>query len=203
MASSERIEKILEAETTIVEKENPLEIKEFKSSIVYKNVHFRYDTENVLKNINLTIEKGKTIALVGQSGSGKSTLVDLLARFYDVSKGDILIDIGEQIQFIPLIIEGAVKVLREDASGDEILLYFVDFGNTCAMTLNCCMENTPSEIRAVCEADTSLIMIPATYMDSWLAKYKSWRIFIFDNFQYHHLCRRPIKYYNLIGSICL
>ena len=63
-------------------------------------------------------------------------------------------------------------MVREDASGDEILLYFVDFGNTCAMTLNCCMENTPSEIRAVCEADTSLIMIPATYMDSWLAKYK-------------------------------
>ena len=109
--------------------------------------------------------------------------IDRFGIVKQVKKGDILIDIGEQIQFIPLIIEGAVKVLREDASGDEILLYFVDFGNTCAMTLNCCMENTPSEIRAVCEADTSLIMIPATYMDSWLAKYKSWRIFIFDNFQ--------------------
>jgi len=109
--------------------------------------------------------------------------IDRFGIVKQVKKGDILIDIGEQIQFIPLIIEGAVKVLREDASGDEILLYFVDFGNTCAMTLNCCMENTPSEIRAVCESDTSLIMIPATYMDSWLAKYKSWRIFIFDNFQ--------------------
>ncbi|MDB4129244.1 Crp/Fnr family transcriptional regulator [Flavobacteriaceae bacterium] len=109
--------------------------------------------------------------------------IDRFGIVKQVKKGDILIDIGEQIQFIPLIIEGAVKVLREDASGDEILLYFVDFGNTCAMTLNCCMENTPSEIRAVCEADTSLIMIPATYMDNWLAKYKSWRIFIFDNFQ--------------------
>ena len=109
--------------------------------------------------------------------------IDRFGIVKQVKKGDILIDIGEQIQFIPLIIKGAVKVVREDASGDEILLYFVDFGNTCAMTLNCCMENTPSEIRAVCEADTTLIMIPATYMDSWLAKYKSWRIFIFDNFQ--------------------
>ena len=72
--------------------------------------------------------------------------IDRFGIVKQVKKGDILIDIGEQIQFIPLIIEGAVKVLREDASGDEILLYFVDFGNTCAMTLNCCMENTPLAI---------------------------------------------------------
>lgn len=92
IASAERIEKILNAKTTILEKDNAVNIKEFKSSIIYKNVYFKYATEEVLKNINLEIKKGKTIALVGQSGSGKSTLVDLLARFYDVTKGDVQID---------------------------------------------------------------------------------------------------------------
>ncbi|MBT3208906.1 MAG: ABC transporter ATP-binding protein [Bacteroidetes bacterium] len=136
MASSERIEKILEAETTIVEKENPLEIKEFKSSIVYKNVHFRYDTENVLKNINLTIEKGKTIALVGQSGSGKSTLVDLLARFYDVSKGDILID-GQSIKDYKIV---DLRNLMGNVNQESIL-----FNDTIFNNISFSFENASSE----------------------------------------------------------
>ena len=90
---------------------------------------------------------------------------------------------GEQIKFIPLIIKGSVKVVREDENGDELLLYFVDYGNTCAMTLNCCMKNTKSEIRAVCEIDTTLIMIPSNLMDLWLSQYKTWRVFILSNFQ--------------------
>lgn len=101
----------------------------------------------------------------------------------EVKKGDILVDLGEQIKFIPLIIKGSVKVVREDENGDELLLYFVDYGNTCAMTLNCCMKKTKSEIRAVCEIDTTLIMIPSNYMDRWLSQYKSWRVFILSNFQ--------------------
>ncbi|MDG1023480.1 MAG: Crp/Fnr family transcriptional regulator [Flavobacteriaceae bacterium] len=101
----------------------------------------------------------------------------------EVKKGDILVDLGEQIKFIPLIIKGSVKVVREDENGDELLLYFVDYGNTCAMTLNCCMKNTKSEIRAVCEIDTTLIMIPSNLMDLWLSQYKTWRVFILSNFQ--------------------
>jgi len=108
-----------------------------------------------------------------------------------VEAGDILIDFGEQIKFIPLILEGAIKVVREDDNGDELLLYHVDFGNTCAMTLNCCMESTQSEIRAICEADTTLIMIPAEYMDPWLAEYKTWRVFIFEN--YHNRMAELLK----------
>mgnify|MGYP001594912782 CR=1 FL=1 len=100
----------------------------------------------------------------------------------EVKKGDILVDLGEQIKFIPLIIKGSVKVVREDENGDELLLYFVDYGNTCAMTLNCCMKNTKSEIRAVCEIDTTLIMIPSNLMDLWLSQYKTWRVFILSNF---------------------
>ena len=92
LASMERVDKILMAENKLVEPTNPKEIKELSQCIEYKNVSFKYDSKWVLKNVNLTIEKGKTIALVGQSGSGKSTLVDLLPRFYDVQEGEVLID---------------------------------------------------------------------------------------------------------------
>ena len=92
LASMERVDKILMAENKLVEPAHPKEIKEQSQCIEYRNVSFKYDTKWVLRNINLTIEKGKTIALVGQSGSGKSTLVDLLPRFYDVQEGEVLID---------------------------------------------------------------------------------------------------------------
>ncbi len=92
MASVDRIDAILSADISIKEKTYPKPIAKFSSSIEYKKVFFKYATNYVLKDINIKIEKGKTIALVGQSGSGKSTLVDLLPRFYDVTKGDILID---------------------------------------------------------------------------------------------------------------
>jgi subfamily B ATP-binding cassette protein MsbA len=92
LASMERVDRILQAISNIVEVKNPKEIKSFTGLIEYRNISFRYDKVNVLTDINLKIEKGKTIALVGQSGAGKSTLVDLLPRFYDVTNGEILID---------------------------------------------------------------------------------------------------------------
>ena len=92
LASMERVDKILNAENTIKEKENPVHIREFKHSIEFRDVSFKYDQKWVLRHINLTIEKGKTIALVGQSGGGKSTLVDLIPRYYDVQEGQVLID---------------------------------------------------------------------------------------------------------------
>jgi subfamily B ATP-binding cassette protein MsbA len=92
MASVDRVDEVLLAEDRIPEKEDALEIDSFKQSIEYKNVSFKYDKEYVLKDVSFTIEKGKTIALVGKSGSGKSTLVDLLPRFMDTTKGEILID---------------------------------------------------------------------------------------------------------------
>ena len=93
LASMERIDAILKAENPITDGEKGVEIPDLKECIEYKNLTFSYDGErNVLKNINLKIEKGKTIALVGQSGSGKSTMVDLLPRYYDVEQGEITID---------------------------------------------------------------------------------------------------------------
>lgn len=92
MAAFERVEHILFTEVKIKDKENALPVSTFESSIEYRDVCFSYETEPVLKNIELTIEKGKTIAIVGKSGSGKSTLVDLLPRFIDPVSGTILID---------------------------------------------------------------------------------------------------------------
>jgi ABC-type multidrug transport system, ATPase and permease components len=92
LASADRIDAVLEAENPIVEKEDAIDMQAFKEKIEYRNVSFKYEDDYVLKNINLTIYKGQTVALVGQSGSGKSTFVDMLPRFYDVDQGDILID---------------------------------------------------------------------------------------------------------------
>ncbi|HIX23131.1 MAG TPA: ABC transporter ATP-binding protein/permease [Candidatus Parabacteroides faecavium] len=91
LASMTRIDKILMAQSDINDPEQPKPVK-FTHAIEYRNVWFRYRNDWVLKGINLTIPKGKTVALVGQSGSGKSTLVDLLPRFYDVTEGSIAID---------------------------------------------------------------------------------------------------------------
>ena len=92
LASMERVDKILKAEISIKEKNNPHPIMAFEHEIEFRNVSFKYDQQWVLKDINLVIPKGKMIALVGQSGSGKSTLVDLIPRYYDVQKGEVLID---------------------------------------------------------------------------------------------------------------
>lgn len=92
LASMQRIDMILLAENNIVNKPDAIAVKEFSKEIEYRNVSFRYIEDEVLKNVSLTIEKGKTIALVGQSGSGKSTFVDLLPRFWDIQTGNVLVD---------------------------------------------------------------------------------------------------------------
>ena len=92
LASMERVDKILKAENTIKEPASPKHIDSFEHQIEFRHVSFRYGEQWVLRDINLVIEKGKTVALVGQSGSGKSTLVDLIPRYYDVQEGEVLID---------------------------------------------------------------------------------------------------------------
>ena len=92
LASMERVDKILMAEVTIREPERPVHLRSFERDIEFRDVSFKYGEHWVLRHINLTIPKGKTVALVGQSGGGKSTLVDLIPRYYDVQKGEVLID---------------------------------------------------------------------------------------------------------------
>lgn len=91
-ASIERIERLIDEDISIKEIENPITMKEFKNNIQFKNVSFYYEDKIILEDINLTIEKGRSVAIVGSSGAGKSTLVDLVPRFHDVSNGELLID---------------------------------------------------------------------------------------------------------------
>lgn len=97
-------------------------------------------------------------------------------------EGDIIMDIGDYITAMPLLLEGAIKILREDKEGNELLLYFLERGDTCALTLSCCLGQTKSEVRAVTERDTNYIMIPVSKIEDWTAKFKSWRDFVFESY---------------------
>ncbi len=100
----------------------------------------------------------------------------------EIPEGATLINIGQYIKGMPLLISGVIKVLREDQNGDELLLYFLENGDTCAMTMTCCMGDTKSEIKAIAETDAALIMIPIQNMEKWTEKYKTWRNFIFKSY---------------------
>jgi CRP/FNR family transcriptional regulator len=105
-----------------------------------------------------------------------------VATFKEFKADDYLIEIGDYIKTMPLLVNGAIKILREDENGDELLLYFLERGDTCAMTLTCCMGQAKSRIRAIAETDGSLLMIPVEKMEDWLTKYKTWRNFVFDSY---------------------
>ncbi|WP_330442162.1 Crp/Fnr family transcriptional regulator [Flavobacterium sp. C4GT6] len=105
-----------------------------------------------------------------------------VSTLVEFEEGDRLIDIGEYIRRMPLLLTGAIKILREDRDEGDLLLYFLEKGDTCAMTLACCMGDTRSEIRAIAENSGSLAMIPVNKMEEWLGKYKSWRNFVFTSY---------------------
>lgn len=100
----------------------------------------------------------------------------------DFKENDVLIDFGDYIKKMPLLITGAIKILREDFDEGELLLYFIEKGDTCAMTMACCLGETKSEIRAVGETDGTIIMISVQKMEEWLGKYKSWRNYVFNSY---------------------
>ncbi|KPM32193.1 Transcriptional regulator, Crp/Fnr family [Croceitalea dokdonensis DOKDO 023] len=99
-----------------------------------------------------------------------------------VNQGSKIIEIGQYIKGMPLLLSGAIKILREDDEGDELLLYYLERGDTCSMTMACCLGDMKSEIRAVAETDVTLVMIPIRKMEEWTGKYRSWRNFVFDSY---------------------
>ena len=105
-----------------------------------------------------------------------------VSKIHDFKEGDIIIDFNENIKNMPLMLTGAIKILREDFDEGELLLYFIEKGDTCAMTLTCCLGNSKSKIRANAETDGSLLMIPISKMEEWLTKYKTWRNFVFESY---------------------
>jgi len=105
-----------------------------------------------------------------------------IAVYKEFEQDTIIIDTQSYIISIPLLLSGAIKILREDKNGDELVLYYLEQGDTCAMTLSCCMGETKSKIRAVSETDVKMIMVPKEKMSEWLSKYKSWQEFILQNY---------------------
>ena len=109
-------------------------------------------------------------------------LIDEIANFaiiHDFIQGELIIDIGTPLNQMPLLIHGAIKISREDQKQGELVLYFIEKGNTCAMTLTSCLNNTKSEIRATAETSGKLVLIPIEKMEEWLTTFSSWRYFIF------------------------
>lgn len=157
-ASVERIEQILSAEEVITEKENAIPIKEFKEQIEYRGVWFRYEQDDVLKNINLVIPKGKSIALVGASGSGKSTMADLLPRFYDTTLGEILIDGTLISNFVISDVRGLMGIVSQET----ILFNATVFDNIAFGMLNVTMEDIIAAAK-VANAHEFIMQMPEGY----------------------------------------
>ncbi len=157
LASMDRIDKILDAENNIVEKDNPIEVK-FQKEIEFKDVWFKYDNEWVIKGMNLKINKGKTIALVGQSGSGKSTMVDLLPRFYDIQEGEINIDSVN-------IKDTSLKNLRSQMGNvnQEAILFNDTFFNNIAFGVDTATNAQVEEAAKIANAHEFIMATPKGY----------------------------------------
>jgi len=107
--------------------------------------------------------------------------ISKVGKHLNVNVGETLMELGSKVRNMPLLVNGAIKVFRLDDDYREQILYFLERGDTCAMTLNCCVTNSQSEIKAVAEFDSELILIPAEKMEEFL-KFKSWRRFVFDSY---------------------
>ena len=111
------------------------------------------------------------------------------ARLVSVKAGDIILDSGQIVRTMPIILSGSVKVSRIEDDGKELLLYYVNPNESCAMTFTCCMQQYPSEIKAVAEEDVDMMVIPVSLMDEWLVKYPTWKSFVMKTirFRFHEM----------------
>ena len=103
-------------------------------------------------------------------------------KLIELEAGEILMDVGSVIRSVPILLDGSIKVMREDDDGNEILLYYLDEGETCAVSLTCCMTNEMSSIRAVTNEDVRMIQIPVRFMEEWM-KFADWRQFVMNTYR--------------------
>lgn len=117
-------------------------------------------------------------------------LIDEIVKaghFDKIEKGELLLDIGDDMTHIPLILEGVVKIIRQESEGDELVLYFLERGDTCAISFVNCINRKKSIFRGIVEQDIEAIFLPVDNIDNWLQKYKSWRSFIIDSYHFRLL----------------
>jgi len=93
-------------------------------------------------------------------------------------EGDVILDIGQTVRLIPIVLSGTLKISRIDSDGHELLLYYVGSMESCAMSFTCCMQQFPSEVKATAEDDVEFLAIPIAAMDEWMMKYPSWKSFV-------------------------
>ncbi|GAA4951493.1 hypothetical protein GCM10023314_26150 [Algibacter agarivorans] len=110
-----------------------------------------------------------------------------VGHFDKIESGKLLIDIGSDMTHIPLILEGVVKIIRKKKNGEEIVLYFLEKGSTCAISFVNCINHEKSIFKGVVETTIEAIFLPVEFIDQWLAKYKSWRHFIIDSYHFRLL----------------
>lgn len=112
-------------------------------------------------------------------------LLDEISRvgeFKQVKENELLLDIGDKFHHIPLILTGAIKISRETKDGEEIVLYFLERGDTCTITFGSGLQSNRSKVRGIAEKDSELIFIPVEKLEEWLVKYNSWRSFVIDSY---------------------
>ena len=133
--------------------------------------------------------------------------ISVNGRLIELKEGETLMEVGSIIRSVPILLEGSIKVLREDDDGNEILLYYLNSGETCAVSLTCCMTNEMSSIRAVTNEPVRMIQIPVKFMEEWM-KFPDWRQFVMgtyrarveellntmDSIAFHRMDERLISY---------
>ncbi len=105
-----------------------------------------------------------------------------IAKIRETVQDEIIIHVGDELKMIPIVVYGSIKVSRENTEGDELLLYYIEGGDTCAMTLQCCVRKTDSQIKATSMEPSLLLMFPSEYMQLWMDKYRSWREYILQSY---------------------
>lgn len=98
--------------------------------------------------------------------------------------GQVIMDTGNYVKILPLVVEGVIKVVREDEEGNELFLYYLQPGETCSMSFTCCLMHKRSEIRTIAEEDTTLIGVPIRYVDEWMTRYQSWKNFVMKTYDF-------------------
>ena len=104
--------------------------------------------------------------------------LELKAKLISVRENDVIVDIGHTVRSIPLLVSGTLKITRVDDKGNELLLYYVNANESCAMTFTCCMQQFPSEVKVAAETDAEYLAVPVSVMDEWLSKYPTWKSFV-------------------------
>ncbi len=130
--------------------------------------------------INLPEDFRKTFPHIAEA-TLQQNIVDN-GRIYNYQVGEIIMDIGQYVKIVPLVLKGLIKVSREDEEGRELFLYYLRPGESCTMSFTCCMMNKKSEIRTVAEEYTTLIGVPIKFMDEWMTKYQSWKNFVMQSY---------------------